>query len=636
MAFEGTSRSEGTRDLVLPWRLMPLLALVAVLVTVAVQGAVLALDLPATTRATTAFSTWAGVVGCAVVLAAVLVRRLPLWSRAVLVVAALTATATAVLALPLQGTSYYLGGAESDQQFRLQYLTRLTDSAALSDMNYADLPPFYPAGWFWVAGRVVALAGVEPWVAYKPIALATIGLTPALVWCVWSRLVGGRTAVAIAGTTVAAVLALAATEPYSWPVAALMPAAAVLFWRVLTAPRSATAGRIAVGAFVGIALSTYTLYGIFAALVCFVLTVVAIATGPAERRAAIRRGLRDLGIVAGVAFLVALPAWGPFLLGAARDGMGSNAAAQYLPMGSAELPAVLGADPWRLLLTLGLLGVLVRLFLSWGRHPEALVALGVTVGCVYAWYAASTLALAASTTLLAFRMSTVLTVTLAAAGVLVLAELIPRVVRFAGDRRWPPARLAVAGGLLVVLAATQVLSERIHGVDDRIELAYTSPYPDGANARGEVDPERQEGWSDAVAAEIDRQTDTEARNTVLLTSNYSVLSFYPYRAFQQVKWIYANPLSDYRERTAFVAELADSDSPAELLERLDASPWTPPTVFVLRIEDDGLHVRLSRPNFPAIEHVLYFDEVFPAELFEGPEFRSATVGPYLVASRVSG
>ena len=44
---------------------------------------------------------------------------------------------------------------------------------------------------------------------------------------------------------------------------------------------------------------------------------------------------------------------------------------------------------------------------------------------------------------------------------------------------------------------------------------------------------------------------------------------------------------------------------------------------------------MSRPNFPATEHVLYYDEVFPAELFEGPEFRTARVGPYLVATRTS-
>jgi galactan 5-O-arabinofuranosyltransferase len=626
---------DARRVLVVPWRLMPVLAVVAVLVTVLVQGAVLALDLPATTNVTRAYSTWTVVGGCAIVLAAALARGLPLWGRAVLIVAALTGTATAALALPLQGTTYYFGGLMADQQFRVQYLTRLTDTAALIDQNYADLPPFYPAGWFWVAGRVAALTGVEPWVAYKPIAIATVALMPAVVWCVWSRLLGGRTAVAIAVVTLIAGVSGAATEPYAWPSAALMPAVAVLFWRVVTAPRASTARLLGIGFFVGLAGSTYTLYGMFAALVCVVLTVVAVVTGSGDRRAAVRRGLRDLGVVAAVAVVVALPVWGAFLVEAVSSGLGPNVAARFVPVASAELPDVLGGDPWRLLLTVGLLGLVARLCVPWGRYPETLVALGVTVACAYAWYGASTLAVLAGTTLLAFRMESLLVLSLAVGGVLVLADLGPRVLRLPADRRWPDRRVAVAGGLLAILAGTQVLTERVDDLDRWIEDAYTTPYPSGENARGEVERGREEAWSDALAAEIDRQTGTAARDTVVLTTSYSVLSFQPYSGFQQITPHYANPLADYPERAAFVSELAGSSSAAELLDRLDSAPWAPPTAFVFRVEDDGLHLRMCRDVFPAHPNVQFYDVVFPEELFAGPEFTSATVGPYLVAARVS-
>ena len=635
MARRGSGDESGLRALAVPWRLLPLLGVLAVLVTLGVQGAVLALDLPPTTNAATAFSTWAVVAGGALLLAGVLVPRLPLWSRAVLIVTALTATATAVLALPLHGTSYYFDGLGSDQQFRTQYLTRLTDSPALSDMNYADLPPYYPAGWFWLAGRVAALTGLEPWIAYKPLALTTFGLVPAVAWCVWSRLVGGRTAVAIAATGVVAAVSPAAMEPYAWPVAVLLPAAAVLFWRVVTAPRAAVGPLVAIGAFVGLAGSSYTLYGLLAALAGVVLAVAAVVTGRDDRRASGRRGLRDLAVVGAVALAVALPAWGPFLLEATRSGIGPNAAASWLPATSAELPDVLGADPWRLLLTLGLLGLAARLCLPWGAHPDVLVPLGAVAACVYAWFAASTLAIAAGTTLLAFRMQPLLVLSLASAGVLVLAEPGRAAGRRAAERRWPAGRVALAGGLLLVVGAAQVLGERIHDVDTRIELAYTTPYPGGANARGEVDPLREEGWSDALAAEIARRTDAAPRDTVVLTDAYTMLSVHPYRAFQQNKWHYASPLSDYRERSAFVAGLAASGSAAELLDRLDRSPWAPPTVFVLRVEADGLHVTMCRERFPAQPNVEYYDEVFPAELFAGPEFSTATVGPYLVAARTS-
>jgi galactan 5-O-arabinofuranosyltransferase len=178
-----------------------------------------------------------------------------------------------------------------------------------------------------------------------------------------------------------------------------------------------------------------------------------------------------------------------------------------------------------------------------------------------------------------------------------------------------------------------VLTDRVGDLDERVEEAWTTPYPDGADARGETDRGREEGWSDELAAALDRLTGDRPRDTVVLTTNYSLLSFHPYRGFQQITPHYANPLADYDERSAFVAELARSGSPGELLDRLDDAPWAPPTAFVFRVADDGLHVRLCRDVFPAAPNVEFYDVVFPAALFEGPEFETAAVGDYLVASR---
>jgi Arabinofuranosyltransferase N terminal. len=66
----------------------------------------------------------------------------------------------------------------TDQSFRIQYLNRLTDSVVPSDMNYADIPPFYPSGWFWLGGRAAALLDLPAWTAYKPLALLTLSLVP--------------------------------------------------------------------------------------------------------------------------------------------------------------------------------------------------------------------------------------------------------------------------------------------------------------------------------------------------------------------------------------------------------------------------------------------------------------------------
>src|ERR1700683_3375455 len=89
-----------------------------------------------------------------------------------------SAFSVVTLGMPLGATKLYLFGISVDQQFRTEYLPRLTDSSSLHDMTYAGLPAFYPPGWFWVGGRVAALDGAPGWGAFKAWALAPV--TPAL------------------------------------------------------------------------------------------------------------------------------------------------------------------------------------------------------------------------------------------------------------------------------------------------------------------------------------------------------------------------------------------------------------------------------------------------------------------------
>ena len=86
------------------------------------------------------------------------VRKWPLVAK-VLAWCGLSTFVTFTLGMPLAATKLYLFGMSVDQEFRTEYLTRLTDSPALRDMTYADTPPFYPAGWFWIGGRVANVLG---------------------------------------------------------------------------------------------------------------------------------------------------------------------------------------------------------------------------------------------------------------------------------------------------------------------------------------------------------------------------------------------------------------------------------------------------------------------------------------------
>src|SRR6201997_1964754 len=75
----------------------------------------------------------------------------------------LSAFSVATLGMPLGATKLSLFGISVDQQFRTEYLTRLTDTAALRDMTYIGLPPFYPPGWFWIGGGIAGLTATTGW-----------------------------------------------------------------------------------------------------------------------------------------------------------------------------------------------------------------------------------------------------------------------------------------------------------------------------------------------------------------------------------------------------------------------------------------------------------------------------------------
>ena len=117
------------------------------------------------------------------------------------------------LGMPLGATKLYLFGISVDQQFRTEYLTRLTDSPALRDMTYIGLPPFYPPGWFWIGGRAAALTGTPAWEMYKPWAITSITIAVAVALVLWWRMIRFEYALIVTIATAAVTLAYARRSP---------------------------------------------------------------------------------------------------------------------------------------------------------------------------------------------------------------------------------------------------------------------------------------------------------------------------------------------------------------------------------------------------------------------------------------
>lgn len=536
----------------------------------------------------------------------------------------LSTLSTLALALPLLGTQFYFGGVSIDQEFRIQMITRMASSPALADMTYARLPSYYPTAWFWVGGRLAFLLDIAAWRVYKPYAIVTMAVAAALAFTVWSLVLRRPTALLATVVTMAVGLRLGSYEPYSWLLAALLPPIAVLAWHSLRCrSHRHWAVLVGVGGFVGLCGMVYALYWGFGLLVLLVLAGLAAL----RRVVAVSTVALRLATIGAVALVLMVPVWLPYTRAWLSGGMPAGAAPRFLPIEGALLPTPM--------LELSLTGVLCLAGTMWlilaVRRSSLAQALGVVVVCGYLWFGLSILALAVGQSLLAFRIEPIIRLVLAVAGVIGAVESLQalrgRLSRIQRDAVVPIAAvLALVGAVSLVQTAPVVLT---------VDQAYSDYYPTGLTALGTTNPVDDGAWNAQLDAAIAELTGKAPKQLVLLSTDTPLFALLPFHSFQQVSPQYANPLADFDGRRAAVQSWARSNSTADLLHRLNASPWQPPTVFVLRREVDGLHMTMTVDDFPRTLDLRRYEVLFPQTLFAGPGFASRDVGPFLVAVRRS-
>ncbi len=553
--------------------------------------------------------------------------------------AALSGLVTATLGMPLAATKLYLHGVSVDQEFRTQFLTRLTDSVALHDMNYADVPSFYPAGWFWVGGRVANMLGMDGWEAFKPYSIASLAVAAVVALVLWSELVRSDLAVLAATASTVIVLAYGSPEPYGAVIALLIAPALVLAWgalapvRVSGSPsyrkraRQGWGAVVGTGLFLGLAATFYTLYLGSAA---FTVTVMAVTAAVLARRAdgSWRAALPVLGrfvTIAAIAALVALTVWAPFMIEVLTGGTtaGSGTATHYLPDTGARLPLPM--------FHFSLVGLLCLLGTVWlvGRAPSSrrAQALGLGVIAVYLWFLASMAFTALGNTLLAFRLEVILLVLLGVAGTFAFVDFSRWISRATSDNP-NVRRVLVAVGALGALAFTQNIPQVLAG---EITVAYTDTDGDGERA-----DQRPPGAA-SYYAEIDEtllaQLGGDRHDHVVLTADTTFLAFHPYYGFQALTSHYANPLADFEGRAAEIERWSELGSTDELLAAWDDLPWRAPDAVVFRQGAEGYTLRLAEDVYPNDPNVRRYTVTFPKELFDDPRFTVTEVGPFVVVTR---
>jgi len=574
------------------------------------------------------------------------------------------------LGMPLGATRLYLFGISVDQQFRTEYLTRLADSPALRDMTYLGLPPFYPPGWFWIGGRVAALTGTPAWEIYKPWAITSIAVAVAVALVLWWRMVRFEYALIVTTATAAVTLAYGSPEPYSAMITVLLPPMLVLTWsglragarpgaapeaereagrtlepgreagRTLEPDRRGWAAVIGAGIFLGFAATWYTLLFGFSAFTVALMAVL--LAGARWRQGGVKAALdplRRLAVIAVIAAAIASTTWLPFFLRAARSPVSNTGSAQhYLPADGAELTFPM--------LQFSLLGAICMVGFLWlvlrARSSVRAGALAIGVLAVYLWSLLSMLTTLARMTLLSFRLQPTLTVLLVAAGAFGFLEaagyLAAHRRQRGGDRAWgrgsERAMIPVAGaiGLAAAIAFSQDIPDVLR---PDLTIAYTDT--DGYGQRGDRRPPGSEKFYPVVDAAIVHVTGRPRDQTVVMTADYSFLSYYPYWGFQGLTSHYANPLAQFDLRAAQIEKWSKLKTADEFIHALDTCPWPPPTVFLMRRGANNTYtLRLAEDVYPNQPNVRRYTVDLRAALFADPRFVVQSVGPFVLAIRKPG
>jgi len=601
---------------------MAVAVLIAVIVSAVSLAAIARVEWPAFPSSNQLHAlTTVGQVGCLLALLGVGLlwrrgHRAAAWVGAAVF---LSAFSVVTLAMPLGATKLYLFGISVDQQFRTEYLTRLTDSPALRDMTYAGMPPFYPPGWFWIGGRAAALTGTPGWEMFKPWAITSIAMAVAAAFVLWAQLIRFEHALVVATATAAVSLAYSSPEPYSAIITVLIPPVLVLAWAGLRRPSGGWGAVAGVGLFLGVTATFYTLLFAYTA---FTVTIMAAAAAVATRRSG---PLARLVVAAAVAMPIAAITWLPFVIRAYRGPLGDTGTAQhYLPGDGAVL-----TFPMLQLSLLGALCMLGTVWLVWrATRSVRAAALGIGVIALYAWSLLSMLTTLAGTTLLSFRLQPTLTVLLCAAGVFGFLDLAG-----SASRRWGRSALgaAAAVGLIGAIGFSQDIP---HVLRPDLAVAYTDT--DGNGQRGDRRPPGSEKYYPQIDAAIRESTGRPRDETVVMTADYSFLSYYPYFGFQGLTSHYANPLAEFAKRAAAIESWGEITSAEDFVRALDDMPFEAPSVFLMRrggAAADTYTLRLAEDVYPNQPNVRRYTVELDARLFAEPHFTVKTIGPFVLAIR---
>ncbi|GIM88335.1 arabinofuranosyltransferase AftA [Paractinoplanes toevensis] len=521
------------------------------------------------------------------------------------------------LLIALHGTPFDTLGLTGDATFRQEAITRFADTWHLDDYTYKGLPAYYAPAFFWVSGRVAAVAGITPWHMLKLGTIAVAFVAPVLSYLLWRRIVSARTAAIISAT---ALLIPWLDEAY----AAIIVVTFVPWWlevgfgltrRGVKRLHPVTLGLIGAAFFL--------CYYYFFFIIPFVLVLQFFVA---------RRGgwhsWRETGrtaVILGIAAAGSAVFWAPLAWSMLTAPNVESLNNRWIVLETTGLalpffePSVFGA--------LCLIGLAFLVVTAKEALSRALLILLVSL---YVWQVVGFLLLAVEKPLMSFRMRELVPVVLLAAAAIAGARL----TKYATEHLSLDlaGRLAAAAGVLLVVFA----GDRFVGtVLDRVKVAHNQTLPDGTLPQYHRDDAQASSTpSGPISAAIDGMYQGEG-HPVVLTDRLELMAIKPYYGFVQFNVNYSHPSSQFHPRIAFLRELAAAATPAQFAALTDNNPYDKIDALALGSKDkDDLVFSYSEDAFPFGNEIT--EITIPKKLIQANYFDIKQVGPDLVAVRRPG
>lgn len=523
-------------------------------------------------------------------------------------------------AAALHATPYPPLGLAFDAGFRVQAVSRFTDTWRLADMAYQGLPAFYPPALPYVVGHTAGLAGLPPYLAWKYAIVAVAAAAPGLAYLLWRRLLpAGQAALVCLVVLVPQISVDLGVKPDEWLTLVLI----VPWW--LTAvyeirrPRLPRGSPWLLGVVGGLLFCTYYYF-------YFILAIGLVLAPLLDRWHPPRPGVwRRRLIVLGVAAATSAVYWGPLLVSIVVARQPAFTQSQLFLDSHAELPLPM--------FTVSVLGVVLLAGLChviWtARRDPVSAGLVLLLAAGYLWYLAGLLAAAAHHPVLVQRGQQYIVLVLAVAGVRALALLGAYV-----PDRWaqPQARhvVTVVGlGLVVLLGQHYTTAITTSG---QVEMAHNEPLPSGRLPRYHTADARAPGTASlATLGGVIRDEASGRGQPVVVSAPADLLDISGFYAFNQASAIYAHPAGAFRARLDLLRHLETIQRPQAFARLATDNRFDAIDAMVLRTTPDGLRYSANTVDFPHVSVPVRFS--FDRGQFSPRFWRITTVDGYLTAVR---